>query len=197
MRRLILAADLTGTAVFALQGALAGVAGRLDVFGVPVLACLTALGGGMMRDVLLATAPAALRDWRYPVLAVAVGVACFAAVPLAAAIPRTLVVTLDAAGLALFAVAGAQKSIGAGLGVVGAALLGMLSAVGGGVLRDVLLGHVPAILRADIYATAALAGATIAALAGRRYPTAGAVGVVCFTLRMLALHLGWHLPAAG
>ena len=174
----------------------------LDFFGVMVLSFATAVGGGIMRDVLLgATPPAALRDWRYGAVAFTAAAVTFLLYWRASAIPGWLIVSLDAAGLALFAVAGTEKALSHDMHPFVAVLLGTITAVGGGTIRDVLLAQVPLILRADIYATAALAGAAVLVI-GRalRWPAplaAGLGGTVCFGLRVLAVWQHWSLPHAG
>jgi uncharacterized membrane protein YeiH len=199
LARLVVAADLAGTFVFALEGALIAIRGQLDLLGIAVIAFVAALGGGIMRDLLLgATPPAAFRDPRYPLLAfAAAGLAI--ALQLSGRFPPSLAMTvLDAAGLALFAVAGTEKAIGHGSNTVTAAMLGMLTGVGGGAMRDVLLNQVPAVLRADFYATAALAGAAVvlAALRAGASPRVAALagGAVCFALRMAGALGHWQLP---
>jgi uncharacterized membrane protein YeiH len=196
--RFVTALDIAGTCVFAIEGALAAIAGRLDLFGVLVLAFATALGGGI-RDVLLgATPPAALRDWRYPALALAGGGLTFLLRGGVEQVPAFALVGLDAAGLALFAVAGTQKALECRIPPFIAPFLGTITAVGGGVVRDVLLNHIPAVLRVDIYATAALAGAATLVLAqrcGAGRSTAALAGfVVCVLLRLVSVALHWHLP---
>jgi uncharacterized membrane protein YeiH len=200
--RLIEIADLAGTSVFAAEGAMTAIRGDLDFFGVMVLSFITAVGGGIMRDVLLgATPPAALRDWRYGGIAFTAGIVTFLLYWRASAIPGWLIVGLDAAGLALFAVAGTEKALSHDMHPFVAVLLGTITGVGGGTIRDVLLAQVPLILRADIYATAALAGAAVL-VSGRalRWPAplaAGLGGIVCFGLRVLAVWQHWSLPHAG
>ncbi|MBM9400427.1 trimeric intracellular cation channel family protein [Gluconacetobacter azotocaptans] len=196
----VLCADLAGTVVFAAEGAMAAMMRGLDLFGIMVVAFVVALGGGMIRDVLIGAAPpSAIRDWRYPVLAFLTGLGVFACCRLLHVAPGGHVLAvLDAAGLSLFAVAGAEKALSYGIGPLAAALMGMLTGVGGGVMRDVLLARVPLILVSDIYATAALAGASVV-VAGRRLalPTgavAGAGALTCFCLRLAALRYGWRLP---
>ena len=200
MKALILALDLVGTFVFALAGATAGVRRRLDIFGVLVLSFVTASAGGVTRDLLIgAVPPAALSDWRYFATAMLAGLVTFLWYPTIERL-RTPVRMFDAAGLALFAVAGAGKSLAYGLHPFAAALLGMLTGIGGGMLRDILLAEVPAVLRSDLYAVAALAGAGVvvigAALALPQTATALAGAVLCFALRMLAIRYDWHLPRA-
>jgi len=195
----VIVADLVGTAVFASEGALIAISAGLDLLGIVVIAFVVAVGGGMLRDVLLgATPPAALRDARYPavVLAAAAVTIAFDGVPHGTATDGLLV--LDAAGLALFTAAGTQKALNAGLGRVSAAMLGTITATGGGAMRDVLLAHVPAVLRVDFYATAALAGAAITVLAhraGAAAQTSALLGAAaCFALRLAGARLHWHLP---
>ena len=199
LSRIVLIADLAGTAVFAAEGAMAAAASGLDLLGVVVIAFVTALGGGMLRDVLLgATPPAALRDQRYPVAVfLAVAATMLVGVTRLGAAAGVLLV-LDAAGLALFAVAGTLGALELGSRALTAAMLGTVTATGGGVIRDVLLAHVPTILRTDFYATAALLGAAvvIAARSAGRSPRTSALagGGLCFVLRLAGAAFHWHLP---
>ena len=200
MGTLLLALDLAGTFVFALSGATAGVKNRLDLFGVLVLSFVAANTGGITRDLLIgAVPPAAIRDWRYLAVSLLAGIVTFWSASAIAGL-RSSVLLFDAAGLGLFAVAGAQKALALGLNPIMAALLGMLTGIGGGMARDVLLTEIPTVLRADLYAVAALAGAAVVVLgAALRLPsTAVAIlGVVfCFGLRFMAIRRGWHLPIA-
>lgn len=201
METLLLVLDLVGTFVFALSGATAGIKRRVDLFGVLVLSFAAANAGGMSRDVLIgAVPPAALTDWRYLAVSLLAGVLTFY---WNAGIDRlqNAVLIFDAIGLATFAVSGTQKALVHGLEPVMAALLGMLTGIGGGMVRDVLLAEIPTVLRADIYATAALAGAAVVVigylLALSPTPVAIAGALSCFGLRMLAIRRGWHLPTAG
>jgi uncharacterized membrane protein YeiH len=198
MRTLVLILDLAGTFVFALAGATAGVRRELDIFGVLVLAFAAACSGGIARDLLIgATPPAAISDWRYLATSLLAGILAFR---WHARIERMAnpVRVFDAAGLALFAVAGAQKALAYELNALMAALLGMLTGIGGGVVRDVLLAQVPTVLRSDLYAVAALAGATVVVLGNQLAvsPIISAIAgaALCFALRVLAIHRGWHLP---
>ena len=159
--------DLVGIFVFAISGALVAVRKDLDVFGVLVLAGTTGLGGGFLRDVLIdATPPAALADWRYLLVPVAAGLLTFWFHPALGRMERTVTV-FDAFGLGLFCVTGALKALDYGLGPVPAALMGMVTGIGGGMARDVLAGRVPAVFRGELYATPALAGAFVAVLGAR------------------------------
>ena len=160
--------------------------------------------GRLTRDVLIgAVPPAALRDWRYLGISVVAGLVVFfsSLLPERQQRLRNLVLTFDAAGLALFAVSGTQTVLGYGLNPVMAALLGMLTGIGGGMLRDVLVSDIPAVLHSDLYAVAALAGA-IVVVAGHVLnapPAASALAgaAVCFGIRLVALWRGWRLPTAG
>lgn len=190
--------DLAGTFVFALSGAMSGIKHRLDLFGVLVLSFAAGNVGGITRDVLLgATPPPAISDWRYLGASLLAGLITFAWFPLIDRL-RSSVLVLDAAGLALFAVSGALKALAVGLNPAAAILLGVVTGVGGGILRDVLVSEVPAVLRGELYASAALAGAATVVLGRLLYlpsPIGAATGaIVCFVLRYLAIRQGWRLP---
>lgn len=198
-QRAVLAADLAGTVVFAIEGAVAAILAGLDLLGVLVLSFIVALGGGIVRDLLIGAAPpSAIRDWRYPLLAFAAGLATFVLHTHAAALPSSLLTLLDAAGLALFAAAGAEKALDVEIHPFVAVLMGAVTGCGGGVIRDVLLARVPAILVTDIYASAALLGAAVVVSCRRlgcAPPLATALGCLsCFALRVAAVHYGWQLP---
>lgn len=196
---LILWLNLAGTFVFGLSGGLAAVRARLDLFGVLVLSLVVGLAGGVIRDLLIGVPPATFRDWRYLAAAGAGGLAVFAARP---ALERVwnVVQVFDGAGLALFCVTGAAKAVEFHLQPVQAVLLGAITGIGGGMLRDVLLGHVPTVLRHDLYAVPALAGATVVVVAhatgstSAAFPLTGAV--VCFAIRMVGLRFKVQLPLA-
>ena len=200
MRTLLSVVDLAGTFVFALSGALAAVERRLDLFGVLVLSFAAGTFGGIARDVLIgAIPPASISDWRYLAASVIAGIVTFYRHS-AVSRWRSPVLLFDGAGLAFFAVSGAQKAFAFGLSPVMAALLGMLTGIGGGMTRDLLLVEVPTVLRADLYAVAALAGAAIVVTGnalGISSPVAMVAGfVVCFGLRLVAIVRGWRLPMA-
>ena len=193
--------DLAGTFVFALSGAMAGVKHRLDVFGVLVLSFAAANTGGITRDVLIgAIPPGAIRDWRYLGVSLVAGLITFY-FPSAITQRWSPVLLFDAAGLALFAVSGAHKALAYGLNPVMATLLGMLTGIGGGMARDVLLAEIPMVLRADVYAVAALVGAAIVVIANLLQLPSGVAALVgavlCFGLRIMAIKHGWRLPVAG
>jgi uncharacterized membrane protein YeiH len=199
--KLLLSVDLAGTLLFAVEGALIAVPANLDLLGVMVLAFSTALVGGIIRDVLIgAVPPASLRDWRYATAAFTGGAIVFFLHPYVREIPAPVITTLDAAALALFAVAGTEKALLYKMHPFIAVLLGTITAVGGGTVRDVLLAQVPNVLRSDIYATAALAGAVVmvAATKLRLPPMLAAIagGLVCFLLRVISVWQHWNLPKA-
>ena len=190
--------DLVGIWVFATSGGLVAVRKELDIFGVLVLALTTGLGGGFIRDVLIgAVPPAALADWRYLLVPVAAGLVTFWFHPTLGRMER-LVNVFDAAGLAVFCVTGALKALSYGLGPVPAALLGMVTGIGGGMVRDVLAGRVPVVLRGELYATPALVGAAIAVVGHRlglaTVVVAGPAAGVCLSWRLLAMRRGWTAP---
>jgi uncharacterized membrane protein YeiH len=198
IRTLLFALDIFGTFVFALEGALVGIAGHLDLLGISVLAFATALGGGLIRDVLIgAVPPASLSDWRYPVIAIAGAVVAVLDYLTFGVSNLAAILYIDAAGLALFAIAGTEKALAYHIHPVVAILLGGISGVGGGIIRDLFLARVPRILDADFYASAALLGATALVLARAvRVPPAAAAAcgiAVCFTLRVIAFTHHWHL----
>jgi uncharacterized membrane protein YeiH len=197
---LLVAFDLTGTFVFAISGAIAGARNKLDLFGVLVLSFAAATFGGITRDVLMgAVPPAAIQDWRYLAASMLAGLVTFFWYSKVDRLKHALLI-FDAAGLGLFAVSGAAKALTFQLDPVAAALFGMLTGIGGGVVRDLLVSDVPAVLRTDIYAVAALAGATVF-VAGQQLhlpatPTAIAGVLLCFGIRMLAIYRGWRFPIA-
>ncbi len=195
---LLLVLDLSGIFVFAISGALVAVRKELDVFGVLVLAGTTGLGGGFLRDVLIdATPPAALADWRYLLVPVAAGLVTFAFHSVVGRAERVVNI-FDAAGLGLFCVTGALKALDFGLGPVPAALMGMVTGIGGGMARDLLAGRVPVVFSSELYATPALLGATWAVLAqgwGLQEAVVAIPGVIiCFGFRVLAMRRDWRAP---
>src|SRR3712207_1224827 len=184
--------DLVGTFVFAISGAALGVQRGMDLFGVLVLAFVTAVVGGITRDVLIgAVPPASVASWHNLALAVTAGLLVFRFHKLFDRLQHP-VQSFDAAGLGVFAVAGTQKALDHGINWAMAAVLGMISGIGGGMARDVLTAQVPTVLRADIYAVAALAGAlvVVAGDAPGLPPTPVALARVALRvfLRLLALH---------
>ena len=197
---LLVAFDLSGTFVFALSGATAAVKHRLDLFGVLVLSFAAGNSGGIARDVMIgAVPPAAISDWRYVAVSVFAGLITFFWYRIIDRLSSPVLV-FDAAGLALFAVSGAGKALAFHAGPVAATLLGMLTGIGGGMVRDVLVREIPTVLRTELYAVAALIGAA-AVVIGRMLdvPSGAAAGVgavLCFGLRFMAIRRGWQLPIA-
>jgi uncharacterized membrane protein YeiH len=195
---LLLILDLAGTAVFAISGAAVGVKHRLDVFGVCVLAFVAGNAGGMLRDLLIgAVPPAALVGWQYVLASLTAGLLTFVWHPRLERL-STPILIFDAAGLGLFSVSGTQKALAFGANPLVAALLGMVTGIGGGMLRDVLVREIPTVLRKDLYALAALAGAGFVIAAPRLHlpPAAAAAGgaALCFAVRLAAIRRGWGLP---
>lgn len=192
--------DLLGTFVFALSGAAAGVKHKLDLFGLMVLGFATGNAGGITRDLLIgAVPPSAIQDWPYLAVCLLAGLAMFWWYP-KIDVNQKPILLLDAAGLALFAVTGTQKALAAGLNPAMAAVMGMLSGIGGGIVRDILVNETPTVLRADLYAVAALSGG-LAVVAGHalQFPSfAGMIvgALLCLFLRFMAIFKGWHLPTA-
>jgi uncharacterized membrane protein YeiH len=196
---LYLALDLAGVFAFALNGGLTAIRlARLDVVGVLTLGMVTALGGGIVRDVLIdALPPATFSDWRYLSVASAGGLAVFL---FGHRLDRwhSLITLLDAAGLSLFAVSGALKVMQYGGGPAQAVILGGVTAVGGGTIRDMMIGRVPVVLRSELYAVPALVGALVM-VAGVEAglpagPCAIAGALMCFVVRMLGVHYGLEAP---
>lgn len=196
---LFLALDLTGTFAFALNGALTAIrVARLDVVGVLTLGMITALGGGIIRDVFLdSLPPATFSDWRY--LAVA-ATGSMVAYVFGTRLDRLAnpIVVLDAAGLSLFAVSGALKALSFDVGAAQAVILGAVTAVGGGTMRDVMIGRIPVVLRHELYAIPALVGALALVVAVQlgapEVPAAVAAAVLCFATRMLGVRFDLHAP---
>jgi len=195
----LLVLDLVGTFVFALDGALVALrVARLDIVGAITLGMVTAIGGGVIRDVLIgAVPPATFSDWRYLTVATAGGLIAFL---LGSRLERlsSPITVLDAAGLSLFAVIGASKALDFGLGVGQAVLLGAITGVGGGTLRDVLVRRVPAVLQSGLYAIPAIIGAALTVVAIRAevfgLVAAVAAAAVCFVIRMAGVRYGLNAP---
>jgi uncharacterized membrane protein YeiH len=196
----LLLLDLTGTFAFALNGALTALrAARLDIVGVVTLGMITAVGGGTIRDVLLdSLPPATFVDWRYYAVAAAGGLIAFL---LGRHLERLNgpINVLDAVGLALFAVTGALKAVGLGFGPAQAVIVGAITAVGGGTIRDVLIRRIPSVLSSGLYAIPALVGATAAVVAealgaGGAFTSVGAA-VLCFVIRMVGVRFDLNAPS--
>lgn len=193
--------DFIGTFAFAISGALVAMRHRLDLVGVLGLSFIAATAGGIVRDIALgATPPVALVDWRYFAVTLAAGLATFWRQAQVEKL-RNPVRLFDAIGLGLFAVVGTGKALDAGLGPVGSVMLGVLTGVGGGTARDVLVAKIPSVLVVqEFYAVAAMAGASVM-VAGTLLglptaPAAVAGALVCIALRLMAIRRGWKVPAA-
>jgi uncharacterized membrane protein YeiH len=198
----LLVLDLVGTFAFALNGALTAVrAAHVDIVGVVTLGMITAVGGGIIRDILLgALPPATFVDWRYLTVAAAGGLIAFL---FSRGLSRftSPIDVLDAAGLSLFAVTGAGKALELGVGPVQAIILGTVTGVGGGTVRDVLIRQVPSVLSSGMYAIPALVGAALAVVATSSgvnqvlgVPVALGAAAVCFVIRMVGLHFRLDAP---
>src|SRR5436309_12255322 len=179
---------------------MAGVKHRLDVFGVLVLSFAAANTGGITRDVLIgAIPPGAINDWHYLAVSLVAGLITFC-FPSAITQRWSPVLLFDAGGLALFAVSGAHKALAHGLNPIMAILLGMLTGIGGGMARDVLLAEIPTVLRAELYAVAAMVAAAVVvighALQLPDVPVTAVALILCFWLRLMAIRRGWKLPVA-
>jgi uncharacterized membrane protein YeiH len=196
---LLLVLNLAGTFVFGLSGGLEGVRKRLDVFGIVVLAVVVGLAGGIIRDLLIGIPPQTFRDWRYLAVAGGAGVVTFLAHPVLDRLERPVLI-LDAGGLALFCVTGASTALDHHVGAVAAVVLGAITGVGGGMLRDVLVREIPVVLRSGLYAIPALIGAAIVVGAARggshslAFPLVGAA--VCFLIRLVGLQFNLNVPQA-
>ena len=196
---LILVLNLAGTFIFGLSGGMAAVRAKLDLFGTVVLSAVVGLAGGIIRDLLIGTPPATFRDWRYLVAAGAAGLVSFFARPGLERVEQEVLV-FDAFGLGLFCVTGATKALDFGLGPAQAILLGAITGIGGGMLRDVLLNDVPTVLRHDLYAIPALLGAGVLVIAQKNgsaslvFPVLGAA--VCVSVRLVGLKYGVNVPIA-
>jgi uncharacterized membrane protein YeiH len=194
----LLIADLVGVAVFAASGGSAGVAKRLDVFGVVFVGVVAALGGGIFRDLVVNRfPPLAFNDWRYIAAAASASLLVFFIHPQLRRV-RRLVALLDAAGLGLFTASGTLDALRAGVPVVGSCVLGMITGIGGGVLRDLLTGEIPLVLRREIYALAALVGAIAVAVGSRLTVPSLALllgsAALTFAIRVVAMQRDWSAP---
>lgn len=198
---LVLVLDLCGTFVFALSGAAAGMKQKLDLFGVLVLSFVAANFGGIIRDLLIgAVPPPGIADWRYIAVPLVAGLTTFYWGGIIERLHDSVQI-FDAAGLALFAVSGAEKALNFHLGPLTAVVLGMLTGIGGGIVRDILAARVPTVLRGDVYAVAAVAGAAVVVV-GRlvQLPSTAvtiAGAILCFVIRFVAIRRNWQLPVVG
>lgn len=191
--------DLVGTFVFALSGAVAAKQKGLDLFGIFSIAFTVACGGGIIRDLCIgAIPPAGLANWLYLAMVVAATMIAIGFYRIVNILNQP-VLLFDALGLSAFAVSGARKAIDFGHNYEVAILLGIVTAVGGGVIRDILLARIPVILKKEIYASAAMVGAMIVVAGDYLHysrETVSAIAIViCFGLRFLGLHFHWNLPS--
>ena len=198
---LLVVLDLVGTFAFAVSGGTLAVRKHFDLFGVLVLSFAAAVSGGIARDLLIgATPPVAIANWHYLAVSCLAGLAAFYRGHQIERMQNP-VQLFDAIGLGLFAVTGAAKALAAGLGPVGAMLLGMLTGIGGGIARDILAARIPVVFQSDLYAVAALAGAAVVVAGhalGWSHPALAVVGAsLVFFLRFMAIRHGWRLPVAG
>jgi len=198
----LVVADLVAVLLFAFEGALLGITAGLDVIGVLTVGFISSLGGGLVRDLLChATPPAAFSSVTYPATAFFGGAVAIAGYQVLTPVPLEVRAPLDAAALGLFCVVGAMKALDFRMRSIAAVLLGAMSAIGGGVIRDVLLGTVPTALRTDACALAALSGACVTVVAlrcGGSRGVAATLGVVsCVAVSLLSAVSGWHLPPVG
>lgn len=198
LETLITVLDLFGVAVFAVTGALVASRKQMDIVGFALLATVTGIGGGTLRDLVLGMTPV---FWVHQPIYVGVCVGVAAIAFFTSHVPESryrLLLWLDALGLSFFCVVGAERALEGGAGAFIAIVMGVITATIGGVIRDVLGGEIPMILRKEIYATAAFAGAAVfvgGAMSG--LPPAGAAlagFAICLAIRVLALQRGWSLP---
>lgn len=194
---LLLVLNLAGTFVFGISGGLAAVRARLDMFGVTVLAVIVGIAGGITRDLLIGIPPQTFRDWRYLIAGTAAGLLTFVAHGVLSRLERPILI-FDAGGLALFCVTGSAAALHNNLGPLESIVLGAITGVGGGALRDVLLREVPVVLRGGLYAIPALLGAAVVVVGwevGAKtilVPILGAA--VCFGIRLVGIYLNLSLP---
>jgi len=195
---LVVLLDLIGTFVFAVSGAQAAKESKLDIFGITMIAFITACGGGIIRDLCLdVTPPVGISYWPYLALTI---FATILVIGFFSHIEKLKfpVLFFDAIGLSIFSVAGAQKSLLLGFNYEVAILLGMISAIGGGILRDIILKQIPAVLRKEIYGSAALVGAALFSI-GHYFGLDSGLGTIigvltCFLIRYLSMKKKWDLP---
>ena len=192
--------NLLGTFVFGLSGAMVAIRRRFDIFGILVLAVATGVAGGILRDVLLGAVPPEVLVTIWPMLVAAfAGICAFFFKPLIDRFTRP-VMLLDAIGLGVFAVAGCRKAMIYGLDPAGAILLGVMTAIGGGMLRDIMAAEVPHVLHEEVYALAAFVGAAAYAaaiwLVVPEVTAATAAVLLAVGLRLASVRYGWTLPRA-
>jgi uncharacterized membrane protein YeiH len=194
---LLISLDIMGTVVFAITGLLAASRHHLDLFGAVVLAMVTAIGGGTLRDLILNVPVFWLSQTEYIYITV-VTTLLVAVYRRTHVIPVQVLLFLDALGLAVFTIIGAQKALSLGYSDVIAIMMGIMTGVVGGMIRDILVGEVPLILRKEIYATASFLGASVYVLAIAWLDSAWLVIVLSMgatlSARLGGVFLGWRLP---
>jgi uncharacterized membrane protein YeiH len=200
--RLLQVIDIAGTLVLAIQGASTAAVRGLDAFGIVAVSLATATGGGIMRDILIGESPPeALRGWPIVTAGLLGAFATFFAFHAVEEIPESLLVFVDALGLALLAVSGTEKALEFRLTPIAAVMMGAISGVGGYTIRDIFLAEVPAVLRVDFLARAAIIGAIVLVAARSLKAPANVAallgGGTCFGLRIIAVWQHWHLPTAN
>lgn len=199
--------ELFGTVAFAISGAITGLKKKMDIFGVVILAVVTAVGGGAIRDIVLGnTPPMTFRNPVYALVAVATGIITFipAVRRLAGKNPRVFDIFLlitDSVGLGIFTVMGIRTAIGTGHGenLFLLVFVGVVTGVGGGLLRDMMAGNTPYIFVKHVYASASLAGAVLCVLLWKPLGSTAAMSVsavVIIIIRFLAARFKWSLPKA-
>ena len=198
---IILILDLFGTAVFAITGAVQGIRRHLDIFGVTVLACCVGVGGGIIRDCIIGCTPVAAFQHQYYILTcISVGILSYISARFWIS-KRNIVKICDAIGLGVFTAIGAQKGLDFGLTFTGIILCGVFTSVGGGIIRDVLTGRIPVVLKSDFYATASLIGGIIFCLMLplklHGFINFSAVALLVTAIRLVAIRYNIQLPAAG
>jgi uncharacterized membrane protein YeiH len=198
---IILLLDLFGTAVFAITGAVQGIRRHLDIFGVTVLACCVGVGGGITRDCIIGCTPvAAFQNQHYILICIAVGILSYMSAGFLIK-KRNIVKFCDAIGLGVFTAIGAQKGMDFGLTFTGIVLCGVFTSVGGGIIRDVLTGKIPVVLKSDFYATASLIGGIVFCLLLplklHFFLNFLIVAALVTAIRLIAIRYNIQLPAAG
>ncbi|MBR7139231.1 MAG: trimeric intracellular cation channel family protein [Lentisphaeria bacterium] len=199
-KEIILSLDIFGTAIFAATGAIKGVRRRLDIFGVTVLACCVGVGGGITRDAILGAVPAAaLQNWSYLGVSIAVALIIFFSVRFWMKL-RNIIQICDAVGLGVFTAIGAAKGMSFEVSFIGILLCGVITAIGGGIIRDILVREIPVVLRSDFYATASLLGGTVyyclAVSNTNWFLNFLITSTFVFSIRFLAMHYKLQLPEA-
>ncbi len=192
--------DLCGTFVFAVTGGLKAVKNDLDILGIIVLSVITGVGGGIVRDIIIGLkTPMAFQDESYLIISIAASIIVFFWGGKIESRMTTIKI-LDAIGMGLFASIGARKAIVFGMGPIGILMMAVITATGGGMIRDIFVREVPAIIRIDIYATAALCGGIVVLVLnqlgiGESYQYIAAI-ITTMGMRLLAMKLDLHLPRA-